>query len=68
MVKMISWSGTEMYVAENRVDEYKAAGCVLAAETATKAEPVKEQPKKATPSKSTTAKKATKTKKTTAKK
>ena len=68
MVRMISWSGTEMYVAEDRVDEYTAAGCVLAAETAAKAEPVKEQPKKATPSKSTTAKKATTTKKTTAKK
>lgn len=68
MRRMISWSGTEMYVADDRVNEYLAAGCVLAADSAAKAEPVKEQPKKATPPKSTTAKKATTAKKTTTKK
>ncbi len=35
-----------MFVAEDRVEEYKAAGCVLAADSVTKkAEPVKEEPK-----------------------
>ena len=52
---MISWSGTEMYVAEERVDEYLAAGCTLAAKPATKAETVKE-PKKSTTTKKTTKK------------
>ena len=63
---MISWSGTEMYVAEGKVEEYLAAGCTLAADSVTKAEPVKEQPKKATQPKSTT-KKETTAKKTTKK-
>ena len=53
MVKMISWAGTEMYVAEDRVDEYLAAGCALAAVPAKKAESVKAQPKKATTAKKT---------------
>lgn len=56
---MISWSGTEMYVAEDRVEEYLAAGCALAASPATKAEPVKDQPKKPTQKKAA-AKKTTK--------
>lgn len=54
---MISWAGTEMYVAEDRVNEYLAAGCTLAAAPATKAEPVKVQ--KPAPKK-TAAKKTTK--------
>lgn len=51
MVRMINaWTKTEMYVAEDRVNEYLAAGCVLAADSVTaKAEPVKEEPKKAEP-------------------
>ena len=72
MVRMINaWTKTEMFVAEDRVDEYKAAGCILAAEPATaKAEPVKEEPKKAEPKaepKKATTKKAP-VKKTTASK
>ena len=59
MVRMINaWTGTEMFVADDRVDEYLAAGCYLAAETATKAEAVKVEQKKAAPKK-TTAKKTT---------
>lgn len=50
MVRMINaWTGTEMFVADDRVDEYLAAGCHLAAETATKAEAVKVEPKEAKP-------------------
>lgn len=50
MVRMINaWTGTEMFVADDRVDEYLAAGCCLAAETATKAEAVKVEPKEAKP-------------------
>lgn len=52
------WTKTEMLVAEDRVDEYLAAGCILAANSATAAEPVKEKPKK-TVAKKTTTKKAT---------
>ena len=59
MKKMISWSGTEMYVAEDRVNEYLAAGCTLAADSAAKAENAPAEPKKAAPKK-TTAKKTTK--------
>ena len=66
MTRMINgWTGTEMFVADDRVDEYLAAGCVLAAKPVTKkAEPVKveskteEKPKKA-PVKKVTAKKTT---------
>lgn len=36
MVKMLSWNRTEMLVADDRVEEYKAAGCVLAAEPSEK--------------------------------
>lgn len=36
MVKMISWNGTEMLVTDDRVEEYKAAGCVLAAKVSEK--------------------------------
>ena len=53
MVKMISWAGTEMYVADDRVDEYLAAGCTLAAAPAKKAEPAKAQTKKTTTTKKT---------------
>ncbi len=43
MVKMINKHfGTEMLVAENRVEEYKAAGHKLAASTD---KPAKEEPK-----------------------
>ena len=50
MVPMLNaWTGTEMFVAEDRVDEYLAAGCVLAADSAAKAETVKEEQKKADP-------------------
>lgn len=51
MVKMINaWTKTEMFVAEDRVDEYLAAGCILAVKPAiNKAESVKEEPKKAEP-------------------
>lgn len=51
MVRMINaWTKTEMFVAEDRVDEYTAAGCILAADSATaNAEPVKEEPKEAEP-------------------
>ena len=63
MVRMLNaWTGTEMFVADDRVDEYLAAGCILAADSATKAETVKDEPKKAAPKK-TTAKKTTTTKK-----
>lgn len=66
MVRMINaWTGTEMFVADDRVDEYLAAGCYLAAETATKAEAVKVEPKEAKPK--SAAKKAP-VKKTTTKK
>ena len=67
------FANTEMFVADNRVDEYLAAGHVLAADPPVtkkaetvkeepKAEPVKAEPKKA-PAKKTVskvAKKATK--------
>lgn len=44
MVKFINrLTGTVMWVAEDRVDEYKVAGHKLAAETST---PTKEVPKK----------------------
>lgn len=48
MVRMINgWTKTEMFVADDRVNEYLAAGCILAAESAPKkAEPVKAEPKK----------------------
>lgn len=37
MVRMINaWTKTEMFVAEDRVDEYLAAGCILAADSVTK--------------------------------
>ena len=51
MVRMINgWTKTEMFVADDRVDEYLAAGCILAADSvAEKAESVKEEPKKAEP-------------------
>ena len=50
MIRMLNaWTGTEMFVAADRVDEYLAAGCVLAADAAAKAEPVKDEPKKAEP-------------------
>lgn len=51
MVRMINaWTKTDMYVAEDRVDEYKAAGCILAADSVTaEAEPVKEQPEEVEP-------------------
>ena len=75
MVKMINaWTKTEMFVAEDRVDEYKAAGCFLAAVSVTKeAESVKEEPKvepKVEPKKAPVKKAPTKkvTKKATAKK
>lgn len=57
MVTMISWAGTEMYVAEDRVDEYLATGCTLAAVPAKKAETVKDQPKKKTTAAKKTVKK-----------
>ena len=59
MIKMINvWTKTEMFVADDRVNEYLAAGCVLAAgSVAAKAEPVKEQTK--APVKKAPAKKAT---------
>ena len=66
MVRMLNaWTGTEMFVADDRVNEYLAAGCVLAAEPAAKAEPVKDEPKKVEPK--PTVKKAP-AKKTTTKK
>lgn len=73
MVKMINaWTKTEMFVAEDRVEEYLAAGCVLAAKPVTnKAESVKEEPKKAEPKaepKKAPVKKAPTRKKATAKK
>lgn len=70
MVGMINaWTHTEMFVAEDRVNEYLAAGCVLAADSVTvKADPVKEETKKAEEPKKTTTKKAPAKKTTTAKK
>ena len=59
MTRMVSWSGTEMYVADDRVDEYLAAGCTLAADSAAKAEKAPAEPKKTAPKK-TAAKKTTK--------
>ena len=53
-------TGTEMLVAEDRMEEYKAAGHKLAADTsvkAKKAETVQESPKKAPMKKQTTARK-----------
>lgn len=51
MKRMINgFTNTEMFVADDRVDEYLAAGHVLAAKTVTKkAETVKEEPKKVEP-------------------
>lgn len=47
MVEMVNaYTGTEMWVADNRVDEYKAAGHKLAADS-TEEKPA-EKPKKAT--------------------
>ena len=47
MVKFINaYTGTEMWVAENRVEEYKAAGHVPAAVPAM-GKPAEEKPKKA---------------------
>lgn len=72
MVRLISWTGTDMFVAEDKVDEYLAAGCRLAADSApAKAESVKEEPKEAepkaepkkAPTKKAPAKKTTATKK-----
>lgn len=69
MVRMINgWTNTEMFVAEDRVDEYLAAGCILAADSVTKkAETVKEEPKaeqtaepKKAPAKKAPAKRTTK--------
>lgn len=67
MVRMINaWTKTEMFVTEDRVDEYLAAGCILAADSVTKkAEPVNDEPAevetktepKKTPVKKTPAKK-----------
>lgn len=43
-IRMINaFSGTEMWVAENRVDEYKAAGNKLAAENIDAIPPVVEK-------------------------
>lgn len=64
MVRMINcWTNTEMLVADDRVDEYKAAGCILAAkaEKPTVEAPTekvdvpkeKVEPKKAEPKKTT---------------
>lgn len=39
------WTKTDMYVADDRVNEYLAAGCTLAAKPVTEAEPVKVEPK-----------------------
>ena len=56
MVRMINcWTNTEMLVADDRVDEYKAAGCTLAAITekpTVEAPTIEEvEPKKAEPKK-----------------
>lgn len=71
MKRMINgFTNTEMFVADNRVDEYLAAGHVLAADPPVtkkaetvkeepKAEPVKAEPKKA-PAKKTVSKVAKK--------
>lgn len=60
MVRMINaLTGTDMWVAENRVDEYKAAGHKLAAEPEIHTEAPKVEVKK----KATTTKKTTKAKK-----
>lgn len=51
MIKMIDrYTGVDMWVADNRVEEYKAAGYSLAANNPeTTAEPVKEEkPKRRT--------------------
>ena len=54
MVKLINWyTGSEMYVPEDRVDEYLAAGH----KRPVKVEPLKVE-KKATPKRSTKTKKA----------
>lgn len=47
MVKFINaYTGTEMWVAEDRVEEYKAAGHKLAADVAEAVKPTKdEEPK-----------------------
>lgn len=54
MTKLISWTGTEMWVADDRVDEYLGQGCHLAPSTTKKpevevpvkkVETVKESPK-----------------------
>ena len=57
------WTGTEMFVADDRKDEYLAAGHRLAAEVPDpkKAESVKEKPKKDAPAK-TPARRSTKCK------
>ena len=54
-----SLTGTEMLVADNRKDEYLAAGYKLAADSSNteKAETVTEEPKKAPTKKSTATKK-----------
>lgn len=64
MVRMINaWTKTEMFVADDRVNEYKAAGCVLAADSVTAVtEPVEEEPKKTPERKATVEKTATKKK------
>ena len=60
MTRMINgWTKTEMWVADDRVEEYKAAGCYLP--------PVAEKPKVDVKDTKET-KKATKTTKTTTKK
>lgn len=53
-----SLTNTEMFVADDRKDEYLAAGYLLAADfygKTEKAEPVKEEPKKKAPVKKSTA-------------
>ena len=48
MIEMINaYTGTQMWVADDRVDEYKAAGHRLAA-TPKKEKPAEDKPKKAT--------------------
>ena len=49
MIKMINvLFGNEMWVAEDRVEEYKAAGHKLAAKASTKEKPAKEAKSKKT--------------------
>lgn len=63
MVRMINcWTNTEMLVADDRVEEYRAAGCVLAATSEKPTVEVKQVEKPKAEPKKTTKKVTTKKK------